>query len=148
MDSSASLVDLIFRKCTLVYGRDFLNRWEGMSIGEVKADWERDLGMLLNNPQAVKHALMHLPADRPPTVLQFKNLCINLPRLFAPALDAPRASTVVAAAAMAAVRKVLQPASQHPKAWAHKLHDQERDGRRLTATVKAMMRSVAATEDV
>lgn len=79
MDSRESLVDLIFTKCSLVYGRDFLGRWEGLDIREVKADWERELGGLLHSPSAVVYGLDHLPADKPPTVLQFRALCIGAP---------------------------------------------------------------------
>ena len=92
MDSRKSLVDLIFAKCTLVYGRDFTGRWEGMAMDEVKADWMRELGTLLDKPQAVRHALTHLPDDKPPTVLQFRKLCINRPVEFVPALPAPAAT--------------------------------------------------------
>jgi hypothetical protein len=72
---SASLVDAIFTKCALVYGRDFLSRWEGQDLAEVKADWERELSGFLNQPAAVLHALQNLPADKPPTVLQFRAIC-------------------------------------------------------------------------
>lgn len=92
MDSHASLVDLIFTKCSLVYGRDFLGRWEGLDLAEVKADWRHELGALLDNPQAIKHALTHLPADKAPTVLSFRQLCINAPDHYAPKLPPPAAT--------------------------------------------------------
>ena len=75
MDSRESLVDLIFGKCALVYGRDFSGKWEGMNLAEVKADWIRELGGFLNRPTAIRYALEHLPQDRPPNVLQFRSLC-------------------------------------------------------------------------
>ena len=75
MDSRESLVDLIFGKCALVYGRDFSGKWEGMNLAEVKADWIRELGGFLSRPTAVRYALEHLPPDRPPNVLQFRALC-------------------------------------------------------------------------
>jgi len=91
MDSRNSLVDLIFTKCSLVYGRDFLSRWEGLDIAEVKADWVRELGGLMASPAAIRHGLERLPVDRPPTVLQFRALCIGAPgdRPAAVALPAP-----------------------------------------------------------
>lgn len=79
MDSHESLVDLIFTKCSLVYGRDFLSRWEGLDLAEVKADWVRELGGLLRSPAAIVYGLERLPVDRPPTVLQFRALCIGAP---------------------------------------------------------------------
>ncbi len=80
MDSQsnrASLVDLIFGKCQLVYGRDFSARWEGMQLADVKADWHRELGPLLDKPQAIKYGLENLPVDKPPTVLQFRAACLR-----------------------------------------------------------------------
>lgn len=90
MDSQQSLVDLIFTKCGLVYGRDFLSRWEGMDIGEVKADWRRELGSFLNDPQAIKYGLENLPADKPPTVLQFRAVCNRRPDPPVAMLPAPK----------------------------------------------------------
>lgn len=106
MDSRASLVELVFSKCSLVYGRDFLGRWEGLKLGEVKADWIRELGPLLDSPQAIKHGLEHLPADRPPNVLQFRQLCLSMPRAQLPALP----PLVTTTADRARVRKLLEQA--------------------------------------
>lgn len=91
MDSRASLVDLIFGKCALVYGRDFAGRWEGMNLADVKADWIRELGSTLDRPQAIKHGLNHLPHDRPPTVLQFRDACLRYEEPRLPALKEPPA---------------------------------------------------------
>ena len=79
MNQDASLVEAIFTKCSLVYGRDFLVRWEGMNLDEVKADWERELGPLLAHPDAILYGLAHLP-EKPPTVLAFRALCIQRPK--------------------------------------------------------------------
>ena len=92
MDSRASLVDLIFTKCSLVYGREFLSRWEGLDMEGVKADWAHELGALLDSPQRIRHALMHLPAERAPTVLQFRQLCIGSPDHYTPKLPPPKAT--------------------------------------------------------
>lgn len=81
----ASLVEMIFAKCALVYGRDFLSRWEGLPLAEVKADWERELGGWLNRPHAVRHALENLP-ERPPHVLTFRAMCERAPEMVAPQL--------------------------------------------------------------
>jgi uncharacterized protein (DUF2384 family) len=76
VNSSESLVEMIFTKCGLVYGRDFLSRWEGLNLAEVKADWQRELGRLLNYPEAILYALEHLP-NKAPHVLEFRALCIS-----------------------------------------------------------------------
>ena len=137
MDSHESLVELIFSKCALVYGREFIGRWEGQDLREVRADWRRELGRVLDNPQAVKHALENLPPDRPPTVLQFRALCINRPD-YAPAqLPAPKADPAVVARVLTA----FKPAEDtDPRAWAWRLRGREESGDRLSKAQRDMWR--------
>lgn len=86
-----SWVDRIFQKLTLTYGRDFLGRWEGVPLEEVKADWAHELDGYEKAPHAIHHALKNLPA-KPPTVLDFRALCQKAPASSdAPRLDAPQA---------------------------------------------------------
>lgn len=73
--NSDLLLEAIFTKCGLVYGRDFLSRWEGLDLEEVKADWKRELGHLLSAPAAIKYGLENLP-NKPPHVLEFRSICI------------------------------------------------------------------------
>jgi hypothetical protein len=82
-------VDRIFEKLTLVYGRDFLGRWEGLDIDAVKADWAHELGGFGAEPSAIRHALEHLPPGKPPTVLEFKAMAQRVPQPFSPPLPAP-----------------------------------------------------------
>ena len=105
MDSPESLVDLIFIKCSLVYGRDFMSRWEGLDISEVKADWERELGRL--SAHSVRYGLENLPRDKPPNVLQFREICRHAPerRLDLVALQAPE--TPEDAEARERIREIL-----------------------------------------
>ena len=70
----ASWVEKIFQKLALVYGRDFLSRWEGQNLAEVQADWAHELAGFVNAPHAIKYALENLP-EKPPTVLQFRAVC-------------------------------------------------------------------------
>jgi hypothetical protein len=93
--SRSSVVDLIFTKCSLVYGRDFLSRWEGIDLDAVKADWVHELGGLLDKPQAIRHALMHLPA-RAPNVVEFAKLCISMQDAYT-ALPPPKANEEIVA---------------------------------------------------
>lgn len=104
MDSSPHhpTVELIFTKCLLAYGRDFLARWNGLEVDSVKSDWQHELATLLDNHGAIKHALTNLP-EKPPTVAQFRSLCINRPP--APTLALPRPSPT--AAEKAKVREAM-----------------------------------------
>lgn len=81
-------VDRIFEKLTLIYGSDFVNRWKsaGIPIEDVKADWAKELAGFADHPDAIAYALENLPKDRPPTVLQFRDVCRKSPPKAAPAL--------------------------------------------------------------
>ena len=74
------LVEVIFTKLSLAYGRDFLIRWEGLDIAMVKADWVHELNGI--SPESVRHALRNLPASKPPTVFEFRNIAVSAPTSF------------------------------------------------------------------
>lgn len=84
-------VDKIFTKLTLVYGHEFLNRWRDIDIDAVKADWAHELDGFENHPEALGHALAHLPV-KPPTVLEFREIARKCPPPVFKALPAPAAS--------------------------------------------------------
>lgn len=73
-------VEKIFQKLSLVYGRDFLGRWEGIPIEDVKSDWAHELSGYQQSPDAISYALQHLP-NKPPTVLEFRTICQAAPRV-------------------------------------------------------------------
>ena len=72
-------IDQIFTKLTLVYGRDFLSRWEGVNMADMKADWADELDGLDRSPKRVAYALQNLPTSRPPTVLEFRAIAWKMP---------------------------------------------------------------------
>lgn len=102
-------IDRIFEKLTLTYGRDFVGRWEqaGVAAADVKADWAHELAGFESWPEAIAHALSHLPPDRPPTVLQFRDLCRRAPPKQHPQLPAPRADPERVKAELAKARAAL-----------------------------------------
>jgi hypothetical protein len=103
-----SWVDKIFQKLTLVYGRDFLGRWEGIPLEEVKADWAHELDGYENAPHAIHYALTNLP-PKAPTVLEFRSMCQKAPPKPRPALHAPSSTYTpeVAKKALAEARALL-----------------------------------------
>lgn len=139
-------VQRIFAKLTLLYGRDFLGRWEGQDIEAVMADWAHELAGFERNPEAIKHALSHLPAAKPPTVLEFRDLCRGAPST-TKALPAP---AVKADPEMAA--KVAQAISRndpvHPRHWAELLRRRELACERLTVAQRAMWREALGAKAV
>lgn len=84
-------VEKVFRKLTVVYGRDFLARWEGQEINDVIEDWSEELGAFTRWPDAIAWALKNLPDGKPPTVLEFRALCFKAPAPNRMALPEPAA---------------------------------------------------------
>jgi hypothetical protein len=100
-------IDRIFTKLTLVYGREFTDRWAVEMVPMVKADWAHELAGFKDHPEAIAHGLQHLPPDRAPTVLQFRDICRNAPAPEAPRLEAPVANPEVVRAWIAKAREAL-----------------------------------------
>ena len=144
--SADALIDLIFTKCALVYGRDFLSRWEGLDMTEVKTDWRRELhGWLIANPQAIRHALENLPAGKPPDVLQFRELCRRRPEPAPLALEAPRADPDRVRRELARLRDLRRESG--PRSWVHALQSRRAAGERLSqAQVDALEAATRAPE--
>lgn len=145
MDSRESLIDLIFTKCSLVYGRDFLSRWEGLDISEVKADWHREIGHM--SPHAILYGLERLPADKPPTVLQFRSLCHGRPETAPKQIAGPASSSDVVNAAIA---KALagKKGDEGPRGWANRLRIREQQAERLTMAQRDMWRAALKSDEV
>lgn len=136
-----SLIELIFAKCSLVWGREFLGRWEGLDIGEVKADWARELGRLLDHPSKIRHALENLP-PKPPTVMQFRDACIAAPSPNeVPELEDDRKADPQRIAAELGKMRVALAGKPDPKAWARRLRIEELGGHRLTEAQRALWRA-------
>lgn len=131
-------VDKIFLKLTLIYGRDFIGRWEGLEIADVKTDWGHELSGFENWPEAIAHALATCPPGKPPTVIEFRELARKAPRAKVPALPEPPANPERVAAELAKLapirRGVMSPVIDH-KAWAKSLIKRHEAGEKLTVTV-------------
>lgn len=111
--------DKIFDKLTLIYGRDFSARWEGMNICDVKTDWSHELSGYENRPKAIAWALQNLPEGKPPTVLEFRKLCNTLPQDAAVFLEAPKADPERVKAALATMAAPLPKSDM--KDWARRI---------------------------
>lgn len=72
-------VEKVFRKLTMTYGRDFAARWEGLDENDVIADWAEELAGFINHPDALSYALKNLPAGKPPTVIEFRDIARKAP---------------------------------------------------------------------
>lgn len=114
-------VEKIFKKLTLVYGRDFLSRWEGVSISDVKTDWAHELTGFDANPKAIAHALQNLPIDKPPTVYQFRTIAYKCPSDAVVFIDQPKASAERIAAELLAMVPIRNQPKVDGKEWARRL---------------------------
>lgn len=79
MSLPSNWVEPIFTKLTLIYGQQFLRRWQDLDLDAVKADWAHELDGLDKSPQRIAYALQNLPIDKPPTVLEFRSIAWKMP---------------------------------------------------------------------
>lgn len=130
-------VDQIFLKLALVYGRDFIGRWEGLEIADVKADWSHELAGLENWREAIAHALATLPPGKPPTVLEFRELARKAPQRAREALPGPPVNQKRANAELAKARELtggrrLSSGNGGNKAWARRVIERHNAGELLS----------------
>lgn len=95
-------VDRIHARLLVRYGVEWIRKWDGIDPLAVKADWANELAGM--SSAAIAYALDHLPDDKPPSVSQFKRLCINRPHYAQPALPAPKADKEKVRAMLAKAR--------------------------------------------
>jgi hypothetical protein len=131
----------------MVFGRDFLARYDGLEIEGpegVKAEWADDLAGFQQSPAAIGYALDNIPSDRPPTSLQFRDLCRRAPQYAPKALPAPPVDPEMAKA----VRGVLKPIQgQGDREWAVKLRRRANEGYRLAMYQRDALAEVEAMHD-
>ena len=92
MPFPSNWLDSLFARLSVRYGAAWMRQWDGVDIAAVKADWAEELSGFEQRPEAIRHAIQHLPIDRPPTVGQFVALCRSAPVMAPPALPAPKLS--------------------------------------------------------
>ena len=90
MSLPESWVDRIFTKLTVRYGVAFTRQYEGLDIADVKEDWAEVLSGF--DGDSIVYAFKYLPADKPPSALQFRDTCRRAPRSDeqTPALEGPK----------------------------------------------------------
>lgn len=114
-------VDRIFDKLTLVYGQSFLRRWADIDLAAVKADWAHELAWYAQQPSSIAWALQNLPADKPPTVLEFRAIARKAPVEPAPRVEAPKADPERVAAELGKLGPLLERKGDDGKDWARRL---------------------------
>jgi hypothetical protein len=127
-------VDEIFARLSVRYGKAFMNRWDGVDIELVKADWAEELSGFQNWPEAIKYAFDHMDTEKPPTVAVFRDLARKAPPKQVPALEAPTVNPEVMTQAVTQIKSASQVKKVDPKQWAHKILDRYKAGEKLNPT--------------
>ena len=140
-------VEKIFRKLTLVYGRDFTARWEGQETIHVIEDWAEELAGFVNWPEAIAWALKSLPEGKPPTVIEFRALCLKAPKPERLALPEPAADPAFARQVLAQVSRQARPSDRYT-GWIERGQSDLKAGIKRTPTVARMIREAAEAKGV
>lgn len=133
-------IDELFAKLVVRYGSEWFRQWQGVDEELVKQDWMDQLGGL--SMRAIRYGIENLPTSKPPTVGQFKALCLNVPPPPVKALPAPKPDRRRLREEFAKLRDVLSSA-RDPRAWIHRLEERRQRGERLTETQMRALQSAA-----
>ena len=132
MSLPTAWVEALFTKLTLAYGRDFVGRWEGLDLNDVKTDWGHELDGFENHPESIAYALANLP-PKAPTVMEFRAACRRAPAVAVPLLASPVASPERVAAELAKLGHIRRHrgAEIDRKDWARAIMVRDAAGERL-----------------
>lgn len=147
MALSKQWVDAIFTRLTVRYGSAFLGRWNGIDMELVKADWAEELAGLENWPDAIKHALDTLQADKSaPTVNEFKAACLRCPKT-ALELPPPPANPAFAKQVLGQVSRKQSGVNVYTD-WIHRGLAGLKSGVKRSPTVERMIREAAEAKRI
>ena len=121
----------VFEKLAIRYGRDFLGRWEGMPIADIKTDWSDVLSGFKGHPDSIAWALDNLPEVKAPTATEFRALCRKAPTPNVPQLEAPKASRERMAAELEKLAPIVKRKEVDQKDWARRLKARDEAGDKL-----------------
>lgn len=137
--SDPRMVDAIHARMLVRYGAKWLGMWSGVDPELVKADWSRELSGL--SRESVLYGLDNLPADFPPTVAQFRVLCVQRPLAEVKQLPRPQAANSRRVAEeLRRLGELLSERGQKPLQWAYDLQDAEARGEPLTESQRQAWR--------
>lgn len=136
MSLPTAWIDKLFQQMMLTYGDHFLAQYRSAPLAEVKSLWADKLAGFVDFPAGLSFGLENLPADRPPNVLQFRNICRQAPRPQLLQIEAAKADRSVVDAAFAQiVRKVTDGVTKEcradPLGWARALKERHSNGEAL-----------------
>jgi len=137
MSLPINAVERLFQRLTATYGAEFVNKWDNVSMVDVKTAWAHELAAYTTNLNAIGWALENLPI-RVPNLIEFKHLCKQAPRPESLALSEPKAAADVVDRELA---KIAAEAFKLPvdgrgnvdhKRWARRLKERDKEGENIT----------------
>ncbi|MFM9928190.1 hypothetical protein VLK31_34830 [Variovorax sp. H27-G14] len=143
MSLPAPWVDRIFDKLTLTYGQSFLRRWQDIDMNAVKSDWSHELSGFDRFPKSIAWALQNLPPEKPPTVLEFRNIARRAPEEEIPRIESSIAGKERIAAELAKLAPIIAKTAPSGDSldWARRLIQRHESGAYpSTRTALAMAR--------
>jgi hypothetical protein len=130
------VLERLFKRLSATYGAEFINKWDNVSMSDVKTAWAHELASFSGNLTVIGWALENLP-ERCLNAIEFKKLCRQAPKPDTKMLDVDKAPTHIVDAQIAEmVRVVTEQTNPHDnkrdyKAWAKKLQARHDAGDKL-----------------
>jgi hypothetical protein len=134
-------IDRLFERLSLTYGIAWDNSLGTAPLNEIKSFWMHELSGFMQSKEsmmAISWALGNLP-ERPPNIVQFKNLCYQAPAVQKPQLPAPPADPERVRQELAKLGN-FKATTVDPKDWARKILKDYAAGAKKTVTVVQMAR--------
>jgi len=117
-------IDRLFERLSMSYGNAWDNSIGTAPLNEIKSFWMHELSGFMKSKEsmmAISWALNHLP-ERPPNLVQFKNLCYQAPAFEKPQLPAPPADPARVSKELAKWASLrIDDKQADPKNWARKI---------------------------
>jgi hypothetical protein len=134
-------IDRLFERLFLTYGNAWDNSIGTAPLNEIKSFWMNQLSGFMQSKEsmmAISWALNHLP-ERPPNLVQFKNLCYQAPAVEKPQLPSPPADPERVKQELAKLG-AMNKSKSDPKDWARKILGDYAAGVKKSPTVVKMAR--------
>lgn len=141
-------IDRLFDRLGATYGAAWERSLGATPLLDAKALWAHELQVFGERLEAVVWALDQLP-ERPPNVIQFRNLCRQAPAAIALPLPEPKADPARVAAELAklgTLRATVTAQAGDMKAWARRLKAREVASERLSMVQRSSWRTALGAE--
>jgi len=137
MSLPVAVIERLFQRLNATYGSEFINKWDNVSMVEVKTAWSHELAFCADNLNMIVWALVNLPA-KCPNLIEFKLICKQAPRPEHFAIEAQKAPADIVDKELARTAQELfkpkvntQGTVEH-KRWAKSLKTRHENGEKLS----------------